>query len=271
MINSILKQSMINNILKETISNSLKQSLIDNISKQSMINNILKEQTIDNNLKESLINDILKESTINNNLEESTINNNLEESTDNDSKKSTKNNSKKSTKNDLTSNSTFIKTPEWLRLKRSVLNPNNKDNKCFQYSTTLSLYHKQIGKIFSRIINIKPLINNVNWENFPRKIQDYQQLEMNNESITLNILEVDDEQQISHIYNSQHNKTRENKVILLILDDKHYVAVKNLNSLLKDKNECSKDFCINFLKPFSTKLKLKKTSRRLLIIVIIRI
>ena len=31
----------------------------------------------------------------------------------------------------IVNNSTFIKTPEWLRLKRSVLNPNNNDNKCF--------------------------------------------------------------------------------------------------------------------------------------------
>ena len=43
-------------------------------------------------------------------------------------------------------NSTFIIASEWLRLKRSVLNPNNNDNKCFQYSVTLSLYHEQIGK-----------------------------------------------------------------------------------------------------------------------------
>ena len=28
-------------------------------------------------------------------------------------------------------NSTFIKTTEWLKLKRSVLNRNNNDNKCF--------------------------------------------------------------------------------------------------------------------------------------------
>ena len=44
--------------------------------------------------------------------------------------------------------STFIKTPEWLALKRSVFNPNNEDNKCFQCSYTLSLCHKQIGKTF---------------------------------------------------------------------------------------------------------------------------
>ena len=44
--------------------------------------------------------------------------------------------------------STFIVTPEWIKLKGSVLNPHNTDNKCFQYSITLSLYHEQIGKNF---------------------------------------------------------------------------------------------------------------------------
>ena len=52
--------------------------------------------------------------------------------------------------NDLIAN-TFTKTPEWLRLKRSVLNPNNNDNKCFQYSIILSLHHQQIGRNYSRI------------------------------------------------------------------------------------------------------------------------
>ena len=45
--------------------------------------------------------------------------------------------------NDL--HSTFIETPEWIKLERPVLNPHNNDNKCFQYSITLSLYHEQIG------------------------------------------------------------------------------------------------------------------------------
>ena len=62
-------------------------------------------------------------------------------------------------------NSTFIETPEWLKLKRSVLNPHNRDNKYFQYSVTLSLYHEQIGKNFCRIPAINPFIDNFNWEN----------------------------------------------------------------------------------------------------------
>ena len=51
---------------------------------------------------------------------------------------------------------------------------------------------------------------------------------------------------ISHLYKSEFNKTREKQSILLILtDDKfnfplkqHFVAVKNLNSLLKIKCKC---------------------------------
>ena len=54
---------------------------------------------------------------------------------------------------------------------------------------------------------------------------------MNNESIAiaLNILQFNNEQQISHYYKSQYNKTRENKVILLMITDnekQHYLAVK---------------------------------------------
>ena len=50
----------------------------------------------------------------------------------------------------IINNSTFIETPTWLALKRSVLNQQNKDNKCFQYSVILSLYRKQTGRNFCR-------------------------------------------------------------------------------------------------------------------------
>ena len=126
-----------------------------------------------------------------------------------------------------------------LTIKKCTINPKNMDNKCFQYSATHSMYHKQIGKNLDRISNIKPFINNINWDNiiFPPKQQDYQQFDMNNKSIALNTLQVDEQQKISHLFNSKHNKARKDKVILLILENKHHVAVKNLNSLLKDKND----------------------------------
>ena len=70
---------------------------------------------------------------------------------------------------------TFIKIPECLRFKRAVLNPKTNDNKSFKYFATFSLYHKQIGKKFSRLSNIKPYINNFNWDNinFLPTDQDY--------------------------------------------------------------------------------------------------
>ena len=66
----------------------------------------------------------------------------------------------------------------------------NNDNKCFQYSVTLSLYHEQSGKIYYRVPKIKLFINNFNWENinFPLQEQDYKTFKMNNKSITLNFL-----------------------------------------------------------------------------------
>ena len=83
---------------------------------------------------------------------------------------------------------------------------------------------------------------------------------MNNKSIGLNTLQFN-EQKINHLYKSEFNKTREKQVILLIIsgnEERHYVAVKNLNSLLKDKNRCSEHFCVNCFKKSRTKPKLKK-------------
>ena len=67
---------------------------------------------------------------------------------------------------------------------------------------------------------------------------------MNNTSIALNILQVNNEEKISHLYKSRYNKTRENKVILLKLESKHYTSVKNQGSLLKS-NKNDSNFCIN--------------------------
>ena len=36
-------------------------------------------------------------------------------------------------------NSTFVETPEWIINKKCAINPQNNDNKCFQYSVILSL------------------------------------------------------------------------------------------------------------------------------------
>ena len=133
-----------------------------------------------------------------------------------------------------TSASTFIETPDLIKNKKCTINPQNKGNKCFSFS----LYHQEIKCHPERMSKIKSFVNNFNWENinFPPQEQDYQQFEMNNKSIALYILQIRDQEKISHYYKPEHNKTRENKVILLMITDndkQHYLAVKRFNSLLK--------------------------------------
>ena len=127
----------------------------------------------------------------------------------------------------------MLKHQNFLKPKRAILNPHNNDNKSFQYSITFSLYHEKIGKNYNGVSNIKPYINNFNWENihFPPIQQDYQNFEMNSASIALTILRMNDQKEISYLRESQHNKTREKQVNLL-LESKHYASVKNLKSLL---------------------------------------
>ena len=83
---------------------------------------------------------------------------------------------------------------------------------------------------------------------------------MNNESIALNVLYTVKQQKISHLYKSEYNKTREKRVILLIINDnekEHYLTVKKLGDLFKRKTGHSRDCCIDCLKFFVTKLTFK--------------
>ena len=101
--------------------------------------------------------------------------------------------------------STFVETPEWIKNKKCTINPQNKDNKCFQYSVTFSLYYNQINCHPQRTSKTKPFINNFNWKNinFPLAKQDYEQFEINNKSIAQNILKIQEQEKICHHYKSK--------------------------------------------------------------------
>ena len=86
----------------------------------------------------------------------------------------------------------YIKSPEWIINKRATINPNKKDDKCFQYSISVTLNHQNIENHPERISNIKPFIDQYNWEDidFPAGIKDWKKFERNNKTIALNILYV---------------------------------------------------------------------------------
>ena len=92
-----------------------------------------------------------------------------------------------------------------------------------------------MGENYNTVKKIKPCPSNFNFENinYPRKNKDYEIFENNNESIALNILKVGNKnQEISYLSRSK-NTTRENKIYLLFLENKHYTYVTKPHILLK--------------------------------------
>ena len=85
----------------------------------------------------------------------------------------------------------YIDSPQWLKNKKSTINPKNNDHKCFQYAATLALNLNSIANHPERIFKIKPFINKYNWKDidFPSTSKDWKKFELNNE-IALNILYV---------------------------------------------------------------------------------
>ena len=133
----------------------------------------------------------------------------------------------------------YIDSPEWLKIKKATINPQNNDDNCFQYALTVALNHQHIANNPQRISKIKPFTDQYNWKeiDFPSLLKDWKKFEQNNKTTALNILFAPHSaKQTRHAYKSKHNFKRENKVILLMIADSkkwHYLFVKSLPALLR--------------------------------------
>ena len=158
----------------------------------------------------------------------------------------------------------YIDSPQWLKNKKSTINPKNNDYKCFQYAVTLALNLDKIKKNLQRISKIKPFIEQYNWKDidFPATSKDWEKFESNNE-IALNILYVHhNTKKIQVAYKSRHNLTCDKQVILLMIsngENWHYIVVKNLPGLLKGITSSHKEdfYCLNCFRSHRTKNKLE--------------
>ena len=64
-------------------------------------------------------------------------------------------------KRNLNRGGSYIDSPDWIENKRGARNPiNKKDNKCFQYTVTVTLSYEEIKKDLQKIAKLKPFINN---------------------------------------------------------------------------------------------------------------
>ena len=123
---------------------------------------------------------------------------------------------------------------KWLKNKKSTINLKNNDNNCFQYTLTIPLNYQKVKKDPQKLLKIKPFINQYNWKeiDFPSERRDWKKFELNNKSISLNILFVPyNTENIRLAYKSKYKFKRENQVILLMITDNkkwHYLSVKSL-------------------------------------------
>ena len=164
--------------------------------------------------------------------------------------------------------SSYIDSPKRLKKKKkkATTNPKNNDNNCFQYALTSALNYQNIKKVLQRISKMKPFISQYNWKeaDFPSEQKDWKKFELNIKSNALNILFVPyNTEKIRLVYKSKHNFKRENHVILLMITDCikwHYLTVKNLSALVRGitSNHVGDFYCLNCLRSYSTKEKLKK-------------
>ena len=160
----------------------------------------------------------------------------------------------------------YIDSPEWIKNKKSTINPKNNDYKCFQYAVTVLLNCDKINRDPQRVSKIKPFIDQYNWNDieFPSTGKDWKKFELKNESIALNILYVPHNTVKIHLaYKSKHNLTREKQVILLMIIDGekwHYTAVKRLSGLLRGitGNNNGNFYCLNCFHAYTRENKLEK-------------
>ena len=158
----------------------------------------------------------------------------------------------------------YIDSPEWLKYKKSTINPKNNDHKYFQYAATLALNFDHINNHSEKISKIRPFIDQYNWKDidFPPTNKDWKKFELNNE-VALNILYIPhNTKKIQLAYRSKYNLTHNKQIILLMITDGrkwHYLVVNNLSRLLRriTSNHNADFYCLNCFHSYRTKNKLE--------------
>ena len=90
----------------------------------------------------------------------------------------------------LNKGGSYIDSAKWLKNKKATIMPKKSDGKCFQHAITVALNNAQIKSHPERISNIKPFIGQYSWIeiNFPSNKKAWNEFEINNKTIALNIL-----------------------------------------------------------------------------------
>ena len=158
---------------------------------------------------------------------------------------------------------TWIALPKELVNKRAIINPKNKDNKCFLWCVLRALNPRK--KDSERIDKkLKEKENTLNMEGieYPVSLKDIDKFENQNPSISITVFECV-KKSVRPLRNS-NNTNREHNVILLLIKEEgvnHYCLVKNISRLLSSQVSNHKEkhhFCLRCLNSFWTHKSLNK-------------
>ena len=165
----------------------------------------------------------------------------------------------------LFSGSSYLPLPEWLALKKAIINPKNEnDQECFKWAIIAGLHYKEIGKNPQRISNLRKFEDQYNWSGlkFPLSIDQIKKFEKNNPNIAVNVFYiVQNKEEVNILQTSNYKAKRSKEVnLLLITEDElnHYVAITSLSRLLssmKNNHQHKLYFCINCMNSFNTEEK----------------
>ena len=151
--------------------------------------------------------------------------------------------------------SSYMEIPQSIKSTKTVLNIQNKDNKCFMWSILAALHPVDRSKNPNRVSKYEPFQNELKFDgiDFPVKLQDISKFETQNQ-ISVNVFGYDPEHWIYplRITKAEH----QNHVDLLYIVDKdnyHYCLIKNFNGLMHrhNKHNSKKFFCKFCLHAFS--------------------
>ena len=134
----------------------------------------------------------------------------------------------------------YINLPKWISLKKACTNIKNKDEKCFKYAIQCGyhkIYEKSHPEIFYHYNKIEDCLK-FDGVTFPANNNDIDKFEELNHNVSVNVFEVDDEQEQIVIGRKLKNKDAKCHVDLLRIDEddiSHYVYVKDCSILLNSQ------------------------------------
>ena len=133
-----------------------------------------------------------------------------------------------------------INLPKWISLKKACINIKNIDEKCFKYAIQCG-YHKIFEKSDpENFYHYKKIEDGLGFDgiNFPANNNDIDKFEELNHDVSVNVFEVDEEQEQIVIGRKLKNKDAKCHIDLLRIDEddiSHYVYVKDCSRLLNSQ------------------------------------